>query len=203
MAKPLITVFIVPKDGAEVPSKEDLPWTEDLPTSAFTIEIAKEKDSAKAIATYLADHYDSLPEYLLILPSDPFPFMTMPKEKFLETLAKDPSVLYDKTQWTQVLRANGQGYPHHPGLPIAETFIKLFPGYKPPAVFEFVAGAQFMTTKARIQQNPRDFYVKLQKLVESDKSVCKYTMERLWPSVLLVQPHVQAQAATQGNTITM
>ena len=174
----------------------DISWIQSIPSAAYDIVIQNEPLPTSALyLKYVIDNYESFPDYAVFLQADPFPFITVSKERFMEIIATDPSILYDKTQWLQNLKANGQGYPHHPGLRIAEWYEKLFPGLKPPQVFEFNAGSQFMTTKAKVLAHPKAFYETVLLFVES-KELCPFTIERLWPFILLTPPQAQAQGAT-------
>jgi hypothetical protein len=78
------------------------------------------------------------------------------------------------------------GKPHHFDLlPVGEAFTAIFERPAPES-FTFIAGAQFVASREKIQSRPRAFYEKVQRLgfmpeLERDWG---YTMERLWGYIL-------------------
>lgn len=192
MPAPITLVIAGTKDT----TPEELEWSQNLPKDTYQVNVMKDPSLPLSYLKYILENYQDLPEYVLFLQANPFQFTTLPKEKFLTTLREEPSILFDKTQWIQLLRANGQGFPHHPGLPIAEAFSKVFPSLKVPPVFEFSAGSQFMTTKARIQAHSKGFYEDLLKKIKA-KEIDNFTIERLW-FLILVHP-VTLVAPTPTN----
>ena len=78
------------------------------------------------------------------------------------------------------------GEPHHPhAIPVGAAYEAIF-NRPAPLQFEFIAGAQFVASRARIQARPRLFYEQVQALgyEPSFEVDWGYTMERLWGYIL-------------------
>lgn len=82
-----------------------------------------------------------------------------------------------------MVQDNRFGWPHHPDtIPVGVVYEMIF--NKPaPVLFEFVAGAQFVASRQKIQARPLEFYERLQALgYEPEFSIGIH--ERLWGYVL-------------------
>lgn len=75
-----------------------------------------------------------------------------------------------------------KGRPHHfNDIPVGEAYRAIF-DREPPEMFRFIAGAQFVASKERIQSHPITFYEHIQALGYKPEFMKEwgYTMERLW-----------------------
>ena len=69
----------------------------------------------------------------------------------------------------KIIHCNLSGCIHHPGyLPLIETYEKLFNIRKNFMDFQFGAGAQFIVSKRKILQRPKEFYLKIVKMLENN-----------------------------------
>lgn len=140
----------------------------------------KEESATQIWLSYIISHYDKLADYTLFLSHEPTTHSLFKNEmQLLQLLKKEPSVFMDKTQWCFVLKCDGNGMPHHPGLPIKTWFTRLFPGYNAPSVFEFVRGGQRMMSRERIVRHPLSFYEDLLYMLKNDK-INHFILERMW-----------------------
>ena len=68
----------------------------------------------------------------------------------------------------------------HDGLPIKEVYEKLFGTKKEEMEFNFIGGGQFIASKKLILSRPKDFYLKIVKLLEYDIDPIEgYVIERI------------------------
>ena len=68
----------------------------------------------------------------------------------------------------RVLDCNLKGCPHHGGLPLIETYEKLFGERNENMNFIFGAGAQFIVSKKKILQRPKEFYLKIVEMLDKN-----------------------------------
>jgi hypothetical protein len=68
------------------------------------------------------------------------------------------------------LNCNLKGCPHHKSLPLIETYEKLFGERKTEMSFIFGAGAQFIVSKQKILQRPKEFYLKIVEMLDKCKN---------------------------------
>lgn len=142
----------------------------------------KNLDSFQVWLSHIISKYDSLADYTLFLTDDPIQYTRFKnEEQLLSVLEKEPSLFCDKTQWCNVIKCNEVGAPHHPGLPLKQSFTKMFPSMNPPTVYEFVQGAQRLLSKRKILQYPLVFYQNLLKdLSDTEGTLTPFVLERLW-----------------------
>jgi len=78
-----------------------------------------------------------------------------------------------------VLNCNLTGCDYHPGLPLIETYEKLFDEKKEILEFQFGAGAQFIVSKKTILQRPKEFYLKIVEMLKNEINPSEgYVIER-------------------------
>ena len=68
----------------------------------------------------------------------------------------------------RVLDCNLKGCKHHHGLPLMKTYEKLFGERKENMEFIFGAGAQFIVSKKKILQRPKEFYLKIVEMLDKN-----------------------------------
>ena len=77
------------------------------------------------------------------------------------------------------------GCSYHPGLPLISTYEKLFNEKKENMEFNFGPGAQFIVSKKKILQRPKEFYLKIIKMLENSKNPIEgYVIERFHKLIL-------------------
>ncbi len=146
------------------------------------VPVEKNENYFSVWANYIVDTYAHLPDFVLFLADDPIKYSKFNTlEEFMTTLFNDPTVFIDKTKWLTTVKCNGQGFPHHPNLPVKESYQKVFGGSQPndQDVYDFVHGGQAFFSQRRILSRPFPFYSQLKTLLQTQQ-VDKHSMERLW-----------------------
>jgi len=129
--------------------------------------------------THIYDNYDNLTDYTIFLQGYPFdhsPNIIYNLNKYLNN--KELSIDFEFLS-ESILNCNLKGCSYHPMLPLIETYEKLFGERKEKMEFQFGAGAQFIVSKQKILQRPKDFYLKIIEML--DKDICPiegYVIER-------------------------
>lgn len=122
---------------------------------------------------YIYDNYDNLDDYTVFLQGNPYDHCDQLDEKihlFTNNMSSDFEFLIGGN-YPKLLTCNLNGCPHHDGLPLRETYKKIFTDDKPePQEIIFGAGAQFIVSKNKILSKPRDHYLKVVQLLENDIS---------------------------------
>ena len=67
----------------------------------------------------------------------------------------------------RILDCNLDGCIRHKGLPLINVYEKLFNERKKSMKFKFGAGAQFIVSKKKILQRPKEFYLKIVEMLEN------------------------------------
>jgi hypothetical protein len=67
-----------------------------------------------------------------------------------------------------VLDCNLTDCRHHSGLPLIDTYEKIFGERNKNMEFKFGAGAQFIVSKKKILQRPKEFYLKIIEMLNKD-----------------------------------
>ena len=117
---------------------------------------------------HIYDNYDNLSDYIIFLQGNPFDhspniISNLNKYVYNKNLNIDFEFLSEK-----ILNCNLSGCIHHPGgLPLIETYEKIFNIKKTFMEFQFGAGAQFIVSKKQILQKPKEFYLKIIKMLEN------------------------------------
>ena len=117
---------------------------------------------------HIYDNYANLADYTIFLQGNPFdhsPNIISNLNKYVNNtnLSIDFEFLSE-----EVLNCNLTGCCRHPGLPLIETYEKLFGERKENMEFQFGAGAQFIVSKKKILQRPKEFYLKIVEMLEND-----------------------------------
>ena len=118
---------------------------------------------------HIYDNYDNLTDYIIFLQGNPFdhsPNIMYNLNKYVTNtdLSIDFEFLSEK-----IIHCNLSGCIHHPDyLPLIETYEKLFNIRKNFMDFQFGAGAQFIVSKRKILQRPKEFYLKIVKMLENN-----------------------------------
>jgi len=117
---------------------------------------------------HIYNNSDNLYDYNIFLQGYPFDHFSNTMYKLKEIINnkehnKDFEILCD-----YIYDCNLSGCPHHPGIPLIETYETLFNERKENMKFIFGAGGQFMVSKKNILKRPKEFYLKIVKLLEND-----------------------------------
>ena len=117
---------------------------------------------------HIYDNYDNLTDYTIFLQANPFdhsPNIISNLNKYINNtdLSIDFEFLSEK-----ILDCNLHGCHYHYGLPLINIYEKLFDERKENMEFKFGAGAQFIVSKKKILQRPKEFYLKIIKMLENN-----------------------------------
>ena len=157
---------------------EDISWTKQFEEntviiynkgSAIThpnIELNNVGREGHTYYHYIYENYDNLPEYMAFLQGNPFdhsPNVIKNLEKLSDSKDVDFSFLSEK-----ILDCNLSGCSYHSGIPLISVYEYLFDEKKTTLYFKFGQGAQFIVSRERIKKRPREFYLKIVRLLEKE-----------------------------------
>lgn len=117
---------------------------------------------------HIYDNYDNLADYTIFLQGNPFdhsPNIIFNLHKYIT----NTNLIIDFEFLSEhVLYCNLTGCVYDSGLPLVDTYEKIFDKRKECMAFKFGAGAQFIVSKKKILQKPKEFYLKIIKMLEND-----------------------------------
>uniref|UniRef100_A0A6C0L5X8 Uncharacterized protein n=1 Tax=viral metagenome TaxID=1070528 RepID=A0A6C0L5X8_9ZZZZ len=145
------------------------------PTPYETIPLPNVGREGHTYYTHIYNNYYTLADTTVFLQGNPFDHSPNILEKLRE-LSKRKCVGFEYLS-EKVYQSNTWECPYHAGLPLSRVYEELFGlsqvggmckwltgrFYMP---FEFGAGAQFAVTRERIHRRPREFYLKIIKMLE-------------------------------------
>jgi hypothetical protein len=117
---------------------------------------------------YIYDYYDNLEDYTIFLQGNPFdhsPNIINDLNYYINNSNLDIDFKF-LSQY--ILDCNLSGCKHHNGIPLIETYEKLFNEKKTDLPFIFGAGAQFIVSKKNILKRPKSFYHKIIEILQYD-----------------------------------
>jgi len=128
---------------------------------------------------HIFDNYDNLAEYTIFLQGNPFdhsPNIISNLNNYINN--KELNIDFEfLSEW--IISCNIKGCIHHSGLPLIETYEKIFGEKKDNNNFLFGAGAQFIVSRKRILQRPKEFYLNIIKILETNINPIEgYVIER-------------------------
>jgi len=132
---------------------------------------------------YIYDNYYNLDDYTVFLQGNPFDHSPNLINN-LNSIINNSSYSNDFYFLSKkILNTNLNDCPHHKGLPLMKVYNYLFNDEKykllPNFTFKFGGGGQFIVSKIIILKRPREFYLKIVKLLEYDVSPIEgYVIER-------------------------
>jgi len=112
---------------------------------------------------HIYDNYDNLAEYTVFLQGNPFDHSPNLISNLNKYLNSDFMFLSE-----YICYCNLNGCNKHPGLPLRNVYEKLFNERKGSLSFNFGAGAQFIVSKKKILQRPKEFYLKIVEMLNDD-----------------------------------
>ena len=132
---------------------------------------------------HICDNYDNLADYTIFLQGNPFdhsPNIISNLNKYIDNI--DSNVDFEFLS-ESVYECNLYGCSHHGGLPLIEVYEKIFNLIPDEDIknknFKFGAGSQFIVSKNKILQRPKDFYLKIVELLNNDIGPIEgYVIER-------------------------
>lgn len=116
---------------------------------------------------YICDHYDNLAEYTIFLQGNPFDHS--PNIISMLNHCVNTKLMIDFEFISEaVYDCNLINCTHRHGLPLIYVYEKIFQEKKIDMNFQFGAGAQFIVHKKNILNKPKEFYVRIIKMLEYD-----------------------------------
>ena len=128
---------------------------------------------------HICDNYDNLTDYIIFLQGRPFDH----SPNIISNLNKYVNNAYLSINFEflseVILECNLTGCIHHSGLPLIDTYEKIFDERKEYMEFKFGAGAQFIVSKKCILNKPKTFYSKIVEILQNDINPIEgYVIER-------------------------
>jgi hypothetical protein len=128
---------------------------------------------------HIFDNYDNLAEYTVFLQGNPFdhsPNIISNLNNYINNKELDIDFEFLSEG---ISSCNIKGCTHDSGLPLIETYEKIFGKKKDNNDFIFGVGAQFIVSRKKILQKPKEFYSNIVKILETNiKPIEAYVMER-------------------------
>ena len=112
---------------------------------------------------YICEHYDNLPEYVIFLQGNPFdhsPNIIQNIHKHMNT----PDIEFEFLS-ESILPCNLSGCMYDIYMVLTDVYEQVFGIKKTEMPFMFGQGAQFIVSKKRILQRPKEFYANIVKLL--------------------------------------
>ena len=130
---------------------------------------------------YIATHYPNFPEHVMFLQGRPFDHEIDIEglQHLIDIRPTEPCYAISR----MYIECDGNGNPHHSGLPISQTYKEIFLETSAPTRYRFSPGAQYIVTKASLLERPRDFWNSLYNMTYNSGKHVPYTFERLWPYI--------------------
>jgi hypothetical protein len=119
---------------------------------------------------HIYDNYDNLADYTVFLQGNPFdhsPNLISNINNYINN--KNLNIDFEFLS-EEFATCNLTGCYFHRGLPLIETYEKLFGERKENMEFKFGAGAQFIVSKKKILQRPKEFYLKIIEMLNKNIS---------------------------------
>ena len=128
---------------------------------------------------YIYDNYDNLDDYTIFLQGRPFdhsPNIVDNLHKYINN--KNLNIDFEFLS-EYIIQCNLNGCRRHCGLPLIDVYEKLFNERKENMDFQFGAGAQFIVSKNKILQRPKEFYLKIVEILQNEINPIEgYVIER-------------------------
>lgn len=117
---------------------------------------------------HIYDNYDNLEDYTIFLQGNPFDHSPNIISN-LNNYVNNTSLSIDFEFLSEnIINCNLRGCYCHAGLPLIDTYEKIFDERKEYMDFKFGQGAQFIVSKKKILQRPKEFYLKIVVMLEND-----------------------------------
>lgn len=132
---------------------------------------------------YIYDNYHNLDDYTIFLQGNPFDHSPNIIKHLLQIQQDHENNQFIPIDFTylseKIIHCNLSGCIHHRGIPLIKVYEHLFNERKTNMKFIFGAGAQFMVSREQILSRPKDFYLKIIKLLDHNISPIEgYVIER-------------------------
>ena len=172
---------------------EDTSWSDTLFDSSWTVSVYDKSTTytnvgreAETFLRYVCDIYDDVnpDDRIVFLQGNPFDHVT--KEQLQRHIDTD----YEHVTAVNGVHfvSDGNGHPHHPGLPVREKWLSIFPHDTHRKQWSFSPGAQYTLRGSHVLQFPKTFWETLHARA-FDENVCAWTLERFWYAITHESSH--------------
>jgi hypothetical protein len=117
---------------------------------------------------YICDNYDKLEDFTIFLQGTPFdhsPNIISNLNKYINN--KELSIDFEFLS-ELIIDCNLSGCRYHGGLPLIDTYEKIFNERKEHMDFIFGSGAQFIVSKKNILKRSKEFYLKIVEILQNE-----------------------------------
>jgi hypothetical protein len=117
---------------------------------------------------YICDNYENLADYNIFLQGNPFdhsPNIISNLNKYINDIELNIDFEFLSEY---IINCNLSGCSYHHGIPLIDTYEKLFGERKEHMEFCFGAGAQFIVSNKKIWQRPKDFYLTIVEMLDKN-----------------------------------
>ena len=122
---------------------------------------------------------EKLEDYIIFLQGNPFDHSPNIIQNLKNYINDDKLNINFEFLSEKIITSNLSGCPHHKKLPLIDIYEQLFNERINDMEFKFGAGAQFIVSKNQILKRPKEFYLKIIKLLEYSKNPIEgYVIER-------------------------
>jgi len=185
--------------------KEDTSWSDGMDNCKIYNkgpdgDIPNVGREGETFLRYIIDHYENLPDYIVILQGDPFGHMSpnITRDNIKDILKNKK---FENPNW-RIENCFGIWFSEksfmYPGLNISDYYNFYFNKELEDDIIHYVAGCQYFIRKQAILDNPKDLYIKLRESLikgsemydynkahngpnEFDNSaISPWSLERLW-----------------------
>lgn len=161
---------------------EDINWTKQFPDviiynkgdddleSSFQniIKLKNVGREGHTYYTYIYENYDNLDKYTIFLQGNPFDHSPNVVENITNYI-NNTSLNIDFAFISELILETNISYDkYHHGIPLKSVFQYLFDSDIDNMPFNFGNGAQFIVSKETIHKHPKEFYLKIVKLLENE-----------------------------------
>lgn len=190
--------------------KEDITWLDKINDSWLPMVVQKGTEEQEgdipnrgreptSFLYAILKHYDNIEpnDVLAFVQGDPFPHTTnfidnlngLNSVEGFSPIAGGPPVVvtWKATGHKEVFKepfiSDGQGNPHHPGVPVGEWYTKWMGKEFPNGGVAFYPGGQFIVPGSLVTAKPRSFWQQIYDDTMAENDATPYVLERLWFSL--------------------
>jgi hypothetical protein len=137
--------------------------------------------------TYIYENYDNLDDYTIFLQGNPFDHSPNIIETLQNLIIRNKTGELNETFILiseRIIDCNLTGCKFHYGLPMQDIYEYLFNKRIVDLPFIFGAGAQFLVSKEQILSRPKEFYLKIIKMLDYHSHPIEgFVIERFHPLI--------------------
>lgn len=158
--------------------QEDTSWVNGIDWDVHVITNGVDRENTGREAGvwfwWIVQNYEKIKpeETYAFVQGDPFPHCVDIHDRLLQSYSKFTPLA------NVAFECQGDGSPHHPGIPVADSALRWF-NMDVEEPIEFYPGAQFAISGEDLLRYPKGFYEAMELNMEEEHA--PWCMERLWP----------------------